>query len=97
MKRLADTSFAELLPSSLASDSSMRAAAQALDAVQPKTLSGIPSLLLWARLLEDGNGILPPLRRLAGNRALPPLSETELDLLAWQLPDQGGAAARYPR
>ncbi len=84
MKRITDTSFAELLPPSIAPDPSMQAVAVALDTVQPRTLAGVPNLLIYARLMEDDANILPPLRRIAGDTALPPLTEEELDLLAWQ-------------
>ena len=84
MKRITNTPFLELLPDSIAGDPVMRAAANALDVVQPGTLTGIPGLLLWARLLEDDTDILRPLRRVAGDTELAPLTDVELDLLAWQ-------------
>ena len=84
MKRITNTPFLELLPGSIAGDPVIRAAANALDVVQPGTLSGIPGLLLWARLLEDDTDILPPLRRVAVDTELTPLTDVELDLLAWQ-------------
>ena len=84
MKRITNTPFLELLPGSIAGDPVMRAAANALDVVQPGTLTGIPGLLLWARLLEDDTDILRPLRRVAGDTELAPLTDVELDLLAWQ-------------
>lgn len=93
-RRLLDTSFIELLPDSISGDARIRAAAAALDAVQPATVRGIPSLLLWARLYQaDPRTLFPPLARLAP-QGLPPLSEAELDLLAWQLHVEGyeGAA-----
>lgn len=93
-KRLLDTSFLDLLPDSISHDVRIRAAAAALDAVQPATARGIPGLLLWARLYQaDPRTLFPPLARLAP-QGLPPLSEPELDLLAWQLHVEGyeGAA-----
>lgn len=88
-KRLSDTSFLELLPDSINGDARIRAAAASLDAVQPVTVRGIPGLLLWARLYQaDAAALFPPLARLAP-QGLPPLSEAELDLLAWQLHVEG--------
>lgn len=100
-KTLLTTPFVSLLPASISGDARIQAAAAALDAVQPATARGIPNLLIWARLLgARPDDLLPPLRRLAaasqGSGGLAPLTEPELDLLAWQLHVDGYETARNP-
>lgn len=51
-RRLGTTPFRELLPDSLSSDPSVRAAAAALDEVLDATTRAIPGVLLYARLPE---------------------------------------------
>ena len=90
-RRLGETPLRELLPGSIAEDPTIRAAAEALDAVLDAATRAVPSLLLYARLAHDTGfvepvAMLPPLTRLtrlAGG--LSPLSAGLLDQLAWQL------------
>ena len=94
-RRLGSTPFRELLPDSLSGDSSIRAAAAALDTVLDATTRAIPGVLLYARLARDtGSAVsvpmLSPLSRLAAlSGGLTSLPEAVLDHLAWQLHVEG--------
>ncbi|MDE7370771.1 MAG: phage tail protein I [Desulfovibrio sp.] len=99
-KRLGNTPFADLLPSSLADDAGMRACAEALDGVLNKATRAIPGLLIYSRLArdagEEGAALPPlaPLQRLAElDGGLESLPEAVLDLLAWQFHVEGYAEA----
>ena len=98
-RRLGSTPFRELLPDSLSGDSSIRAAAAALDTVLDATTRAIPGVLLYARLAHDTGfvepvAMLPPLARLSElSGGLASLPEPVLDLLAWQLHVEGYEAA----
>ena len=98
-RRLGTTPFRELLPDSLSGDSSIRAAAAALDTVLDATTRAIPGVLLYARLAHDTGfvepvAMLPPLARLSElSGGLASLPEPVLDLLAWQLHVEGYEAA----
>lgn len=79
-------SLLELLAPSVKSDPALRAAAQAVDEALAPLIRAVPKLLLWARLYGDETQLTPSMRRLteyAGG--LPPLSDAELELLAWQM------------
>lgn len=88
-RRLGSTPFRELLPDSLSGDSSIRAAAAALDTVLDATTRAIPGVLLYARLAHDTGfvepvAMLPPLARLSElSGGLASLPEPVLDVLAW--------------
>lgn len=90
-RRLGETPLRELLPGSIADDPTIRAAAEALDAVLDASTRAVPSLLLYARLAHDTGfvepvAMLPPLTRLTRQvGGLSPLSAGLLDQLAWQL------------
>ena len=90
-KRICSTLFQELLAHSIASDPSIKAAADALDAVLRKTTQGITDVLLYDRLAYDSKFVdpvdmLPPMERLRRCRGdLAELPEDVLDLLGWQL------------
>ena len=98
-RRLGTTPFRELLPDSLSGDSSIRAAAAALDTVLDAAARAIPGVLLYARLAHDTGfvepvAMLPPLSRLSElSGGLASLPEPVLDLLAWQLHVEGYEAA----
>jgi len=75
---------AEILPHSIRRDSTVTAAAEALDRVLRQTTLAVPNLLLWARL-DRKSEIIPPLARLAAAAdGLKPHSAGVLELLAWQ-------------
>ena len=78
--------FAELLPSSIAEDTTIASAARALDGVLLRTTLAVPNLLLYARLnRSDTTGMLPALARLsAAGGGLKELGLPELEQLAWQ-------------
>lgn len=90
-KRICSTLFRELLAHSIASDPSIKAAADALDAVLRQTTQGITDVLLYDRLAYDSKFVdpvdmLPPMERLRRCRGdLAELPEDVLDLLGWQL------------
>lgn len=90
-RRLGSTPFADLLPGSLSGDTTVRAAAEALDATLNAATRAIPKVLLYARLAHDTGFIepldmLPPLARLSEAAGGPtPLPDSLLDHLAWQL------------
>lgn len=90
-RRLGKTPFAELLPSSIAADPAIKAAAEALDGVIGRLTAAIPDLLIFARLENDSGFVnpvpmLPPMERLVElEGALRELPPKLLDLLAWQL------------
>ncbi|MDE7372038.1 MAG: phage tail protein I [Desulfovibrio sp.] len=99
-KRLGNTPFADILPSSLADDAEMRACAKALDGVLDAATRAIPGLLIYSRLArdagEEGAALPPlaPLQRLAElDGGLESLPETVLDLLAWQYHVEGYSLA----
>lgn len=101
-RRLGNTPFADLLPSSLADDAGMRAAASALDRVLDRATRAIPGVLIYSRLAKDARPDeagteqppLAPLERLAAlSGGLESLPEAILDLLAWQYHVEGYAAA----
>ena len=78
--------FAELLPSSIAEDTTIASAARALDGVLLRTTLAVPNLLLYARLnRSDTTDMLPALARLtAAGGGLKELGLPELEQLAWQ-------------
>lgn len=78
--------FAELLPSSIAEDTTIASAARALDGVLLRTTLAVPNLLLYARLnRSDTTGMLPALARLTvAGGGLKELGLPELEQLAWQ-------------
>lgn len=90
-RRLGSTPFVDLLPGSLSGDTTVRAAAEALDAALNAATRAIPDILLYARLAHDTGFIepldmLPPLARLSEAAGGPtPLPDSLLDHLAWQL------------
>ena len=101
MIRLGDLLFNKLLPQTLAEDPSFSAAGSAVESVFRGVVSSTPNLLLWHRLaLTAGRtvpGMLPPIQRVADTTGrLAPLSEAELELLAWQLHVDFREVARTP-
>lgn len=85
-RRLQDTSFIELLPDSIASDPTVGAVGSAIDASLRSVTLGVPAMLLWARLDPAPGRLSPVMQRLTDAAGgLKPLSEAELELLAWQL------------
>ena len=93
------TPFRDLLTHSIASDATMKAAADALDSVLARSARSIPDVLLFARLANDCGFATPlpmlgPLTRLADlSGGLAELPEGILDMLAWQLHVEGYEAA----
>lgn len=89
-KRLGQTPFRELLPSSIADDVTIGRIADSLDGPLNKAARAIPDLLIFSRLGHDAGTITParllaPLERLAAlSGGLAALPEEALDLLAWQ-------------
>ena len=84
--RIGQTPFLSLVPASIAGDEGIRRIAGVLDAPLSGVVHSIPRLLLWARLHPDPALLSPVMRRLAeAAGGLQPLSEAELELLAWQL------------
>lgn len=84
-RRIFDTPFADLLPESIRHDSGIAAAATALDPALRQLVLGVPNLLLFSRLDPSPGHLSPPLQRLTDAAGgLKPLSEAELELLAWQ-------------
>lgn len=85
-KRIYDTPLAALVPESIRDDTSIRAAADALDPALGLLVRGVPDLLLWARLNPEPGFLAPVMQRLTNAAGgLKPLSLPELELLAWQL------------
>lgn len=86
MNRLQDLDFLTLLPTSIAEDPTIRAAAASLNSVLRNTALAVPNLLIYARLGgQPVESMLPPLARLTEARGgLKPLSLDELEQLAWQ-------------
>lgn len=85
-KTLGHTPLVEVLAPSIKDDATIKAAAYAVDAALLPVVSAIPRMLLWARLWQDERGLSPSLRRIVHFcGGLPPLSDEELELLAWQM------------
>jgi len=88
-KRVGQTPLYDLLASSIRDDPTIKAAAEALDPSRFTLARAIPDFLIWARLdpaFAATRRLAPPLQRLADLAGgLKPLSEAELELLAWQL------------
>lgn len=85
-KRVGDTPFYDLLPGSIRDDATITAAAASLDPSRRALALGIPNVLLWARLDPTPGYLSPPLQRLVDlGGGLKPLTEAELELLAYQL------------
>lgn len=92
--RLYNTPFAALLPGSIATDPTIKAAAASLDGVLNALVLSVPNLLIYSRLLLTAGSLggrtpslrlLPALERIITARGgLKPLSTAELELLAWQ-------------
>ena len=84
-RRIQDTPFLALLPDSIAADPTVSAASSSIDAQLRSVTLGIPNLLLWARLDPAPGRLSPVMQRLVqAAGGLAPLSEAELELLAWQ-------------
>ena len=84
-RRLGPTSLADLLAPSIRGDATIAAVTAALDPLLQNAVRSIPNLLLWARLTPDAAYLSPLMQRLvdfAGG--IKPLSDEELELLAWQ-------------
>ncbi|GAB7080886.1 phage tail protein [Megalodesulfovibrio paquesii] len=95
-KTLGPTPLAAVLAPSIKDDPTIQAAAAAVDAALLPLVQAIPRMLLWARLWSgvggDAGQLSPALRRIvdwcaleSGSSGLPPLSDGELELLAWQM------------
>lgn len=85
-KRVGQTPFYELLPDSIRDDATITASAASLDPSRRSLVLGIPNVLLWARLDPAPGYLSPPLQRLVDlGGGLKPLTEAELELLAYQL------------
>lgn len=90
MSTLYDTPFCDLLPSSIAEDSTIKAAAASLDGMLLRTVQSVPNLLIYSRLLLTAGRtspftLLPALQRIIdASGGLKALSTPELELLAWQ-------------
>lgn len=86
-KTLGSTSLSDVLSASIKEDSAIHAAALSMDKALFPLVQLIPQSLLWARLWANNGVILSPsLQRLADFcGGLPPLSDTELELLAMQV------------
>lgn len=83
--RIGKTPFLTIVPASIADDEGIRHIAGVLDAPLSGVVRSVPRLLLWARLNPDPALLSPLMRRLAESAGgLAPLSEAELELLAWQ-------------
>lgn len=84
-RRLGPTSLADLLAPSIRDDATVAAITAALDPMLQNAVRSIPNLLLWARLTPDAAYLSAPMQRLAAFAGgLKPLSDEELELLAWQ-------------
>lgn len=85
-KTLGHTPLVEVLAPSIKDDAVIKAAAHAVDAALLPVVNAIPRMLLWARLWQDERGLSPSLSRIVHFcGGLPPLSDEELELLAWQM------------
>lgn len=85
-KSLGHTPLAEVLAPSIRDDVTIRAAAKIVDNALKPMVQAIPRMLFWARLWQDEKGLSPSLRRIVHFcGGLPPLSDEELELLAWQM------------
>lgn len=101
MIRLGDLRFTALLPPTLAEDPSFSAAGSAVGQLAQRLANVTPRLLLWHRLaLTAGRAtpeMLSPIQRVTGAAGgLAPLSEAELELLAWQFHVDFREVARTP-
>lgn len=90
MIRLGDLRVSPLLTPGLSGDPAFGAAGTALETLLRGVVGSTPGLLLWHRLAltagSDVPAMLPPIRRVTESAGgLAPLSEAELELLAWQL------------
>ncbi len=86
IKRAGQTPLSALLPDSIRDDAAVAATAASLDPIRRALTGGIPHILLWSRLDSAPGRLCPPLQRLAElGGGLKPLTEAELELLAWQL------------
>lgn len=84
-RHLGPTALAELLASSISADPTVAASASVLDVLLARATRSIPNLLFWARLTPDPGFLSAPMQRLVDfSGGLPPLSDAELELLAWQ-------------
>ena len=84
-KRIHDTPFRELVPPSIRDDATIAASSDALDGVLARLVRAVPNLLLFSRLDPAPGRLSPPLQRIVdASGGLKPLSEEELELLAWQ-------------
>ncbi|MBQ3059620.1 MAG: phage tail protein I [Desulfovibrio sp.] len=98
-RRIGSTPFRDLLAHSIATDPTLRAAADALDQALGRATRAIPQVLLYARLAHDTGFVdpvpmLPPMTRLSElSGGLQELPEAALDYLAWQLHVEGYEAA----
>ena len=98
-RRIGSTPFRDLLAHSIATDPTLRAAADALDQALGRATRAIPQVLLYARLAHDTGFVdpvpmLPPMTRLSElSGGLQELPEATLDYLAWQLHVEGYEAA----
>lgn len=89
MIRLGDLRVSPLLTPGLSGDPAFGAAGTALETLLRGVVGSTPGLLLWHRLAltagSDVPAMLPPIRRVTESAGgLAPLSEAELELLAWQ-------------
>lgn len=85
-KTLGPTSLVELLPESIRHDTTVGAAADGVDRALAPLIRGIPHMLWWARLWRDESRLSPAMRHLVAHAGgLKPLSDTELELLAWSM------------
>lgn len=90
MISLGDLRVSPLLTPGLSGDPAFGAAGTALETLLRGVVGSTPGLLLWHRLAltagSDVPAMLPPIRRVTESAGgLAPLSEAELELLAWQL------------
>ncbi|MDL2275447.1 phage tail protein I [Desulfosarcina sp. OttesenSCG-928-G10] len=84
-RHLGPTSLADLIAPALRDDEAMSALTAALDLPLQELVRAIPNLLLWARLTPDAAYLSAPMRRLAEFAGgLKPLTDEELELMAWQ-------------
>ena len=85
-KGIGPTSLVDVLSPSLKDDPTIQASAVAVDGALIPVVQAIPRMLMWARLWGDDTHLLPSLRRIVQFcGGLTPLSDAELELLAWQM------------
>lgn len=85
-KHLGPTKLYELLAPSIKGDEKIRAVSTSLEGVLEPIIKSIPLMLWWARLWQDEKYLSPPMQRLVKyTGGLKPLSDAELELLAWQM------------